>query len=570
MELLLKKYFGYDTFRPMQRDIINNLLAKKDSLVLMHTGGGKSLCYQIPALKLDGLTIVISPLISLMKDQVDNLQANGIAAEYINSTLSSHEIESIKRKIEGKETKLLYIAPERLALSTFKAFLQTLHISLIAIDEAHCISGWGHDFRKEYRNLKFLKVLFPGVPIIALTATATVKVREDILRQLSLVNARTFTSSFDRKNLTLMVMKKKNTFNKILSLVKKHKNESVIIYCFSRKDTESIAVRLNENGFDARPYHAGLSNNVREEHQDLFIKDKVHIIVATIAFGMGIDKPDVRLIIHHTFSKSLEGYYQEIGRAGRDGIASDCVLFYSSGDRRKHGYFVDKMQEGMIRDSTCDKLSKMMAYCEGKECRRKGILSYFGESFLEDNCHACDVCLGLEEIEGAVVDQTIVSESVAPKRDYDRTLFEKLRALRKRIAGQRRVPPYIIFGDVSLREMSTTFPQNKDEFLNINGVGLKKLHDLGDTFLEVIRRHVNEHGIVPKSIVWKKKRKTGYHERMEQIKNEHSNAYEPWTSEADEIITILYRTGKSHAELSEILGRQPSAIKSRLRKLGLM
>jgi len=323
MELLLKKYFGYDKFRPMQLDIIKNVLQKKDSLVLMPTGGGKSLCYQIPALKLEGLTIVISPLISLMKDQVDNLKANGINAEYINSTLSFSEIENIKKKIQKKEIKILYIAPERLALEDFKIFLITLQISLIAIDEAHCISEWGHDFRKDYRNLKFLKTIFPNVPIIALTATATLKVRKDILKQLSLINPQIFISSFNRENLNLIVIQKKNTFNKILSLVKKYKNESTIIYCFSRKDTEKIAQRLKENGFEALPYHAGLSNNIRKQNQELFIKDKVNIIVATIAFGMGIDKPDVRLIIHHTFSKSIEGYYQEIGRAGRDGLSSD-------------------------------------------------------------------------------------------------------------------------------------------------------------------------------------------------------------------------------------------------------
>jgi len=323
MELLLKEYFGYDGFRPIQLEIIKHVLEKKDSLVLMPTGGGKSLCYQIPAIKFEGLTIVISPLISLMKDQVDNLKANGINAEYINSTLSFNEIEEIKRKIQGKEVKILYIAPERLALEDFKIFLIKLQISLIAIDEAHCISEWGHDFRKDYRNLKFLKIFFPNVTIIALTATATLKVREDILKQLSLIDPQVFISSFNRENLNFIVMQKKNVFNKILSLIKEHKNEPIIIYCFSRKDTEQIAQGLNENGFKALPYHAGLSNDIRKQNQDSFIKDKVNIIAATIAFGMGIDKPDVRLVIHHTFSKSIEGYYQEVGRAGRDGLPSD-------------------------------------------------------------------------------------------------------------------------------------------------------------------------------------------------------------------------------------------------------
>lgn len=318
MDGLLKECFGYDSFRPMQLDIIENVIQKRDSLVVMPTGGGKSLCYQLPALKFEGLTIVISPLISLMKDQVDNLKANGINSEYINSSLSHEEIIEVRKKILRNEIKLLYFAPERFALEEFKVFLLTLKINLIAIDEAHCISEWGHDFRPDYGNLRILKEIFPEIPVIALTATATKKVRADIVNQLSLDNPRIFISSFNRKNLNLIVMEKKKTFNKILELVKRHKDESVIIYCFSRRDSERIAQNLRENRFSALPYHAGLSNEIRKQNQELFIKDKINIIVATIAFGMGIDKPDVRLIIHHTFSKSLEGYYQEVGRAGRE------------------------------------------------------------------------------------------------------------------------------------------------------------------------------------------------------------------------------------------------------------
>ena len=681
MELLLKKYFGYGEFRPMQLDIIKNVLQKKDSLVLMPTGGGKSLCYQIPALKLEGLTIVISPLISLMKDQVDNLKANGINAEYINSTLSFSEIENIKKRIQEKEIKILYIAPERFALEEFKIFLTTLQISLIAIDEAHCISEWGHDFRKDYRNLKFLKILFPNVPIIALTATATLKVRKDILKQLSLVNPQIFISSFNRENLNLIVMQKKNTFNKILSLVKKHKNESTIIYCFSRKDTEKIAQRLKENGFEALPYHAGLSNNIRKQNQELFTKDKVNIIVATIAFGMGIDKPDVRLIIHHTFSKSIEGYYQEIGRAGRDGLSSDCVLFYSKGDKRKHEFFLDQIQEDIIRSSALDKLNKMMIYCENTSCRRKDILGYFGESFLENNCKGCDICLNLPEIKGDVEDKSLIYEEVKKNLNYDSILFEKLRTLRKQIANERNFPPFIIFGDVSLREMSLYFPKNRDEFLRINGVGQQKLNDFGESFLKVVNDYVRENNIVPEKIIGRsqKKRarhlsrnyqktkemilkklsieeiakfqelkerriiyhieklieggekidinylipskekfdiiksafekigierlapiynyfdekysyeeirlvrmvmmsekdtiknnmKTNYHERLEQIKEKYSNAYEPWEEDEDNKLKSLYLKNTQIDEIAQILKRQPNAIRSRLRKQGL-
>ena len=681
MELLLKKYFGYEEFRPMQLDIIKNVLQKKDSLVLMPTGGGKSLCYQIPALKLEGLTIVISPLISLMKDQADNLKANGINAEYINSTLSFSEIENIKKRIQEKEIKILYIAPERFALEEFKIFLTTLQISLIAIDEAHCISEWGHDFRKDYRNLKFLKILFPNVPIIALTATATLKVRKDILKQLSLVNPQIFISSFNRENLNLIVMQKKNTFNKILSLVKKHKNESTIIYCFSRKDTEKIAQRLKENGFEALPYHAGLSNNIRKQNQELFTKDKVNIIVATIAFGMGIDKPDVRLIIHQTFSKSIEGYYQEIGRAGRDGLSSDCVLFYSKGDKRKHEFFLDQIQEDIIRSSALDKLNKMMIYCENTSCRRKDILGYFGESFLENNCKGCDICLNLPEIKGDVEDKSLIYEEVKKNLNYDSILFEKLRTLRKQIANERNFPPFIIFGDVSLREMSLYFPKNRDEFLRINGVGQQKLNDFGESFLKVVNDYVRENNIVPEKIIGRsqKKRarhlsrnyqktkemilkklsieeiakfqelkerriiyhieklieggekidinylipskekfdiiksafekigierlapiynyfdekysyeeirlvrmvmmsekdtiknnmKTNYHERLEQIKEKYSNAYEPWEEDEDNKLKSLYLKNTQIDEIAQILKRQPNAIRSRLRKQGL-
>src|SRR3989344_5301143 len=399
METLLKRYFGYDKFRPLQLEIIEHILKKRDTFVLMPTGGGKSICYQIPALKFDGLTLVISPLISLMKDQVDGLKTNGINAEYINSSLSFKEIINIKDKVQRKEIKILYLAPERLALENFKEFLKTLQISLIAIDEAHCISEWGHDFRPEYRNLKFLKKIFPEIPIIALTATATKRVREDILKQLSLTNPRVFISSFNRKNLNLIIMEKKNAFNKILNLLKKYKDESAIIYCFSRKDTEKIAQQLNESGFKALPYHAGLSNDIRKQNQEVFIKDKVNVIVATIAFGMGINKLDVRLIIHCTFPKSIEGYYQEIGRAGRDGLQSDCVLFYSKGDKRKHEFFIDQIQDEITRNNALDKLNKMMIYCEDESCRRKNILRYFGEPFLEHNCNGCDICLKISELE---------------------------------------------------------------------------------------------------------------------------------------------------------------------------
>ena len=569
---LLKKYFGHNEFRPVQLDIIDNVLKKRDSLVIMPTGGGKSICYQLPTLKLEGLTIVISPLISLMKDQVDSLRANGINAEYINSSLSFEEILLIQNKIQKKEIKLLYIAPERLALEEFRVFLSTLQVDLIAIDEAHCISEWGHDFRPEYRNLKSLRILFPDAPIIALTATATEKVRIDILKQLSLREPKIFISSFNRKNLNLMVVEKNKTIERIITMLKEYKDESVIIYCFSRKDSENIAERLRGRGFGALPYHAGLDNETRKKNQDLFIKDKANIIVATIAFGMGINKPDVRLIIHHTFPKTLESYYQEIGRAGRDGLSSDCVLFYSRGDKRKHEFFIDKIEDETTKNNARNKLSQVMNYCEDGSCRRKQILKYFGEDFLEDNCGACDSCLKLSKPE-RIEQKTLIPKEKGKIEEYDRELFEKLRILRKQIAVQRNVPPFIIFGDVSLREMASFFPSNNEEFLNIKGVGQQKLKDFGDLFLETIKTYLKEKSIDNNELVGSNEEdgsETDYHKRLKKIKENYANAYEPWKEEDDLRLKSLNSENKTISEIAQILMRQPGAIRSRLRKLGLI
>ena len=407
---LLKSSFGYDTFLSLQEEIIESVLAQEDTLVLMPTGGGKSLCYQLPSLCFDGLTLVVSPLIALMKDQVDALKANGVAAEFVNSTLPPREVAAVQTQAKQGRLKVLYLAPERLALPGFRDFLNTLRVSLIAIDEAHCISEWGHDFRPDYRNLRDLRRDFPAVPVIALTATATKRVREDIKVQLDLRRAREFVASFNRANLTYDVQRKRDSFSMLEAILQKHRNEAAIIYCFSRKDTEGVAERLRAKGLNALPYHAGLDQDVRRETQDKFIRDEVPIIVATIAFGMGIDKPDVRLVVHYQLPKSLEGYYQETGRAGRDGLPSECVLLYSYHDRGNQDFFIDQVDDETERENARRKLDQVIAYCELQYCRRKYLLEYFGEPWDEEACGGCDVCLtATEEFDATIIAQKILS-----------------------------------------------------------------------------------------------------------------------------------------------------------------
>ncbi len=597
----LKKYFGYDEFRPSQKEVILSVIDKRDAFVLMPTGGGKSLCYQLPAVMMDGLTLVISPLIALMKDQVDSLVQNGISAAYINSTLGQEEIETIMTDAKSGMLDILYIAPERFAMEGFRLFLQSLNISLIAVDEAHCISEWGHDFRPDYRNLRQLKTIFNNVPIIALTATATEKVREDIMSQLSLDNPMVFISGFNRENLTLNVYPKKKSYNTILQLLDKYKGESAIIYCFSRKDTETIVADLTEDGYSALPYHAGLDSSTRKRNQEAFVSDRVDVIVATIAFGMGIDKPDVRLVVHHTLPKSLEGYYQEIGRAGRDGLPSECVLLYSYGDKTKHEYFFRDIQDEKERFNAGEKLKQVIDYASLRTCRRKHILKYFGETYDDDNCGGCDVCINPSELfdateivkkilsacirtenrfgkkhiidvlKGKETDQVlrnrhqdlsvfgIVSDytreqlrdimsllistgylmssageyptlSITNKAatwlntkdatlelpkikgvtvsgrgrqigelEYDTGLFETLRALRKEIAQDNGVPPFVIFGDVSLREMARYMPMSEDDFIRISGVGSQKLERYGKVFMSAIKQYQKDNETNPAS-----------------------------------------------------------------------
>jgi len=596
----LQKYFGYTTFLPLQEEVIQDILLKKDAFVLMPTGGGKSLCYQLPALLLDGVTIVVSPLIALMKDQVDALKVNGIAAAHINSSLSYDEMRNVKLDLAENMLSILYVAPERLMIPDFLSALKRLNVSLIAIDEAHCISEWGHDFRPGYRQLEVLKEHFPKVPLVALTATATSRVQEDITTQLKLSNPKTYKASFNRKNLFYQVKPKDNAYYQLLQYLKGRKNDSGIIYCYSRKSADELANKLQKEGYRALPYHAGLKSNLRTETQDKFIKDDVEIIVATVAFGMGIDKSNVRFVIHYDLPKNLETYYQETGRAGRDGEESDCIIFFSRSDMGKISYFIEQKEDETEKQIAYKKLRCMVAFCESGTCRRKILLEYFGETYNETNCGNCDTCLDPKEtIDGTIIAQKIVScvsqiderfginyiadilygsriqkiihnrhDTVAAhgtgkeyskkqwqvftrelvqlgylksegdrypivkltpdgndilsgtkevlltkpeekvkiiQKDvdgsFDHDLFEILRNLRKKLADDAGMPPYIIFHDSSLVEMATYFPRSRSDFRTISGVGEHKLEKYGELFLnEIINYCENcEHAPPPPS-----------------------------------------------------------------------
>lgn len=388
----LKKHFGFDEFRPLQQKIIENVLSGKDTLALLPTGGGKSLCYQLPAMILPGLTLVVSPLISLMKDQVSGLEKSEIPAAYLNSSLGVREERRIKQELQDGKIKILYVAPERLMKEGFMEFLKTLSVSLIAVDEAHCISAWGHDFRPEYRNISLVRGQFPGVPVIALTATATTKVKSDIVRQLAFNEYGSFCGSFDRPNLHYSIRPKQDAYGEIVSYIEERPGKSGIIYCHSRASVERVAEDLTADGIQALPYHAGLAPKERAKNQELFMKGEVQVITATIAFGMGIDKPDIRFVIHHDLPKNLEGYYQETGRAGRDGKPAECVLFFSYHDKEKHEYFIGKMTDAARIRAAEEQLATMVTYCTARHCRRKMILKYFGENYANATCDNCDMC----------------------------------------------------------------------------------------------------------------------------------------------------------------------------------
>ncbi|MBB64858.1 MAG: DNA helicase RecQ [Waddliaceae bacterium] len=405
---ILQEVFGFDSWRPLQEEAVNGVLSGQDAVVLMPTGGGKSLCYQIPALVKEGITIVISPLIALMKDQVEALRANGVGAAFWNSTTHSDELFCIIDGLRSGQIKLLYVAPERLQHESFRRITTEVPVALCAIDEAHCISDWGHDFRPEYRNLSYLKTLFPKVPLIALTATATMKVMDDIVASLQLKNPLTLRGSFDRTNLFYEVRQKQQVYKQILHYLNSEERGAGIIYCSSRKKVDTLAERLSADGFSVLPYHAGLTAEQRENNQDAFMKDQVQIIVATIAFGMGVDKSNIRFVIHHDLPKSVEAYYQETGRAGRDGLPSECIVFYSYADRFTIDSLLDQIEDEKEKERAKGLFSRMLRLVNGRRCRRKAILEYFGEMYSRENCGRCDICC--DKVERS--DQTDISYKI--------------------------------------------------------------------------------------------------------------------------------------------------------------
>ncbi len=450
---ILKKHFGYDTFRPGQENIIQSVLKQKDSLVIMPTGGGKSICFQIPAIILEGTFVVISPLIALMKDQVESLRANGIDAAYINSTLSSEEEKELIIKMRDEKLKLLYLSPEKLLSESMIRILKEINVSGFAIDEAHCISVWGHDFREEYSKLNILKTQWPNVPVIALTATADKITRRDIIKQLHIDEANVFISSFNRPNLSLQVQPGQKVYRQVKSIVDRHKNESGIIYCLSRKSCEEVALKLGRDGYKAAYYHAGMETAKRTKVQEDFIKDNVPIIVATIAFGMGIDKSNIRFVIHYNLPKNIEGYYQEIGRGGRDGLPCETVLFYSFRDIMILRDFAEGSKQAELQLA---KLKRIQQYAEAEVCRRKILMAYFGEDLKQD-CGNCDVCLNPPESKDATI--TIQMALSALKRLKEKigigVLIDVLRGSQKSYLfeqGYNQIKTYGVGKDISYED----------------------------------------------------------------------------------------------------------------------
>lgn len=594
---VLRDVFGYQTFRVGQQEVIDAAIAGQDSLVIMPTGGGKSLCYQIPALVLEGITLVISPLISLMKDQVDQLKANGVAAECVNSTMTREALQSVYSRIHSGQLKLLYVSPERVLTRDFLERLDTMHISMIAVDEAHCISQWGHDFRREYAALGQLKQRFQHVPMMALTATADDATRSDILSRLSLIEPHVYLGSFDRPNIRYTLMEKHKPVAQVVRYITTtQRGQCGIIYCGSRKKVEMVTEKLCNNHIRAAGYHAGMETDERAWVQEAFQRDDVQIVVATVAFGMGINKPNVRFVLHFDIPRNIESYYQETGRAGRDGLPAEAVMLYDPSDINWLRRMLDEKEDDPQKQVETHKLNAMNSFAEAQTCRRQVLLNYFGE-YREKPCGNCDVCLdppkrfdateearkalscvyrvnqsfgvsyivevlrGMQNIRvrenghdkistygigrdhshdywvsifrqlihKGLLHQNITRNSTlqlteearpllrgdmelelaVPRLDtaarsaksdklssknYDKKLFAKLRNLRKSIADEEELPPYVVFNDATLIEMAEMLPTSYGEMLAVNGVGQRKLDKYADAFLDLIQEHLTKHG----------------------------------------------------------------------------
>lgn len=595
-EDILRSVFGYQTFRVGQQEVIDSVLSNRDCVVIMPTGGGKSLCYQIPALVKSGLTLVISPLISLMKDQVDQLKANGVAAECVNSSMSREDLIRVYQRIHQGQLKLLYVSPERVLMDNFLEHLDGLELAMVAVDEAHCISQWGHDFRPEYASLGQLKQRFPHVPMMALTATADEATRADIKLRLNLQDPLIYLGSFDRPNIRYTLVEKHKPIAQIIRFVSTQKGHCGIIYCGSRKKVEMVTEKLCNNHFRAAGYHAGMDAEERAYVQDAFQKDDIQIVVATVAFGMGINKPNVRFVVHFDIPRNIESYYQETGRAGRDGLPAEAMMLYDPSDIGWLRRMLNEKEDGPQKQVETHKLNAMSAFAEAQTCRRQVLLNYFGE-YREEPCGNCDICLDppkrfnateqaqkalscvyrvnqnfgigyvVEVLRGmqtarirenghdklstyglgrefshdywvsifrqlihkGLLQQNITRNSTlqltaearpilrgevtlelavprldtavrAAKSDklsnkhYDKQLFAKLRKLRKTIADEEDLPPYVVFNDASLVEMAEMLPTSYGEMLAVNGVGQKKLEKYADVFLDVIQEHLTYHG----------------------------------------------------------------------------
>ena len=597
---LLKQTFGYDSFRPLQREIIAASLAGRDAVAILPTGAGKSLCFQLPALARPGVTLVISPLIALMKDQVDALTASGVAATFLNSSLAASEVQQRRSGLENGQYKLLYAAPERVMAQGFAEDLLRWNVTAIAVDEAHCISEWGHDFRPEYRQLAQLRAKLPGVPILALTATATEQVRGDIIRQLELPAPEVFLASFNRPNLSYSVVPKDQAARQVVEFSRERRQDAGIVYVQSRKSAESLAAALVADGVKAVAYHAGLQPEQRSANQEAFLRDEARVVCATIAFGMGINKPDVRYVVHADLPKNIEGYYQETGRAGRDGLPADCLLLYSRGDLVRNLKFLDDISDAKAAEVGARQMRRMADFAEGDACRRVALLGYFGELWPGDSCGGCDICLqpretwdattpaqkvlscvfriqqksgfgtGLQHVvevlaganterirrwqhdqlstygvgkdtprdewtalgrqlirlglldasDGGFPTLALSNRGLAALKERtpilltrapvvaspsptklaragsiacDEGLFAELRSLRKRLADEKGVPPYVVFGDASLRHMGRSYPQTDAAFLDIPGVGNQKLADYGQLFMAEIAAWLSTH-----------------------------------------------------------------------------